>query len=188
MSDEKIIELFLSRDEKAIELTAERYERYCLQIALNILHNHSDAEECVNDAYLRLWNSIPPACPQSLRTFLARIVRNLSIDRYRSSHRGGYNSDMEVSLEGLMEELGDCIPDDDEIPYAVSEELPSLFDAFLETESSLNRKLFVGRYWHGYSMALMADCYGISEDAVESRLRRIRGRLRMYLEERGIQV
>ena len=61
MSDEKIIELFLSRDEKAIELTAERYERYCVQIAMNILHNHSDAEECVNDAYLRLWNSIPPA-------------------------------------------------------------------------------------------------------------------------------
>ena len=188
MKDDGIIELLQSRDEKAIEMTAERYGRYCMQIAMNILHNEWDAEECVNDAYLRLWNSIPPARPKVLRAFLGRIVRNLSIDRHRSIHRAGYNSDLEVSLEGLMEELGDCIPDDDEIPYAVSEELPSLFDAFLETESALNRKLFVGRYWHGYSMALMADCYGISEDAVESRLRRIRGRLRMYLEERGIQV
>lgn len=188
MNDEKIIELFLSRDEKAIELTAERYERYCIQIAMNILHNQCDAEECVNDAYLRLWNSIPPARPKALRTFLARIVRNLSIDRHRTTHRAGYNSDMEVSLEGLMEELGDCIPNDGEASYTALQELPTLLNSFLEKENPLNRKLFVGRYWHNYSMALMAECYGISEDAVDGRLRRTRERLRVYLEERGIQI
>ena len=100
MKDDGIIELLQSRDEKAIEMTAERYGRYCMQIAMNILHNEWDAEECVNDAYLRLWNSIPPARPKVLRAFLGRIVRNLSIDRHRSIHRAGYNSDLEVSLEG----------------------------------------------------------------------------------------
>ena len=188
MKDDGIIELLQSRDEKAIEMTAERYGRYCMQIAMNILHNEWDAEECVNDAYLRLWNSIPPARPKVLRAFLGRIVRNLSIDRHRSIHRAGYNSDLEVSLEGLMEELGDCIPSDDEVPGSVLEALPGLFDDFLEKETELNRKLFVGRYWHGYSMAVLAEGYGISEDAVDGRLRRIRERLRNYLEERGIQI
>ena len=188
MKDDGIIELLQSRDEKAIEMTAERYGRYCMQIAMNILHNEWDAEECVNDAYLRLWNSIPPARPKVLRAFLGRIVRNLSIDRHRSIHRAGYNSDLEVSLEGLMEELGDCIPSDDEVPGSVLEALPGLFDGFLEKETELNRKLFVGRYWHGYSMVVLAEGYGISEDAVDGRLRRIRERLRNYLEDRGIRI
>lgn len=186
MNDEKIIELFWNRDENALKETAEQYGRYCTGISMGILHDAWDAEECVNDAYLRLWNSIPPARPSVLRTFLGRIVRNLSIDRYRQKNRARRDQHLEVSLEELMEELGDCLPADDDPACAVLGGLSEYMSDFLEQETPLNRKLFVGRYWHNYSLAVMAACYRLSEDAVEIRLRRTRARLRMYLEERGI--
>ena len=130
MNDEKIIDLFWKRDETAIKETDKKYGRYCSTVSMSILHNELDAEECVNDAYLSLWNSIPPHRPQVLRTFLGRIVRNISINRHKSTHRQGHNCYMDVSLEELMDELGDCFPSDDDMTNELSGfgELPMIFN------------------------------------------------------------
>ena len=186
LSDEKIIELFWRRDENALKMTAEQYGRYCTSISMGILHDSWDAEECVNDAYLRLWNSIPPARPPVLRAFLGRIVRNLALDRYRRNHRARRDRDQEVSLEELMDELGDCFPADEEISCTGLDALHEYLSDFLEQETPLNRKLFVGRYWYNYSLSVLASYYGLTEGAADVRLRRTRARLRVYLEERGI--
>ncbi len=188
MNDEQIIELFWERDENAIKETDKKYGRYCSTVSMSILQSELDAEECVNDAYLSLWNSIPPHRPRVLRTFLGRIVRNISINRHKSTHRQGYNRYMEVSLDELMEELGDCFPADDDMTNALSKEIREHLQAFLTEQDALNRKLFVGRYWHSYSHARLAEAYGLSEGAVEIRLRRTRAKLKKYLNERGISV
>ena len=188
MDDEKIVELFWERDEAAIRETDEKYGRYCTSISMGILHSEYDAEECVNDAYLALWNSIPPHRPRVFRTFLGRIVRNISINRHKSTHRQGYDRAMNVSLEELMEELGDCFPSDDEINRETSEVIKEALQSFLKKQDALNRKLFVGRYWHGYSLSELAEAHGLTEGAVEIRLRRTRKKLKHELNERGITV
>ena len=188
MNDEKIIELFWNRDENALKETAEQYGRYCTGISMGILHDAWDAEECVNDAYLRLWNSIPPARPSVLRTFLGRIVRNLSIDRYRQKNRARRDQHLEVSLEELMEELGDCLPADDDPACAVLGGLSEYMSDFLEQETPLNRKLFVGRYWYALAVSDLAERMDMTANAVSLRLHRTREKLRVYLEERGYRV
>ena len=108
MKDNEIIELYFARDEKAIKETAKRYGKYCHAVANNILGNPSDAEECVNDTYLRAWNAIPPERPRELKLFLAKITRNLALNRYfaeKSEKRGG------GEMELVLDELADCIAD-----------------------------------------------------------------------------
>ena len=188
MNDEKIIDLFWKRDETAIKETDKKYGRYCSTVSMSILHNELDAEECVNDAYLSLWNSIPPHRPQVLRTFLGRIVRNISINRHKSTHRQGHNCYMDVSLEELMDELGDCFPSDDDMTNELSGEIKEHLQAFLREQDALNRKLFVGRYWYGYPVHRLAEAYGMTPNAVTKQLSRTRERLRAYLAERGYTV
>ena len=109
MQDSQIIELYFSRDEQAIIKTAEKYGGYCATIATNILHDSFDSEECVNDAYLAAWNSIPPARPEHLSSYLAKLTRNIALNRYKAKNaerRGG--GEFAVSLD----ELGDCIADE----------------------------------------------------------------------------
>ena len=188
MHDEQIIELFWERDENAIKETDKKYGRYCSAVSMSILQSELDAEECVNDAYLSLWNSIPPHRPQVLRTFLGRIVRNISINRHKSTHRQGYDRYRDVSLEEIMEELGDCFPADEDMTNTLSREIKEYLQAFLREQDALNRKLFVGRYWHSYSISRLSASYGLTEGAVEIRLRRTRTKLKKYLNERGISV
>ncbi len=188
MNDETIMDLFWERDETAIKETDRKYGRYCLSVSMSILHSEPDAEECVNDAYLSLWNSIPPHRPRVLRTFLGRIVRNISINRHKSIHRQGYDVYKNVSLEELMGELGDCFPSDDDMTGALSKEIKEYLQAFLREQDALNRKLFVGRYWYSYSLSRLAEAYSLTEAAVEIRLRRTRTKLKKYLHERGISV
>ena len=180
MDDFSIIELYWKRDEDAIAETAKAHGRFCLGVSMNIVGNRADAEECVNDTYLRTWNSIPPQRPTSLRAFLGRIVRNLSIDRYRENHAACRNTDLTVALD----ELASCLPAPDEFEG----ELISLLEEFLYTEEQLDRRLFMGRYWHAYPVKELARHYGLSANAVSLRLSRIRDRLRAYLAERGYQV
>ena len=180
MDDFSIIELYWRRDENAIAETARAHGRFCLGVSMNIVGNRADAEECVNDTYLRTWNSIPPQRPTSLRAFLGRIVRNLSIDRYRENHAACRNADLTVALD----ELASCLPAPDE----AQGELVALLEAFLYTEAMLDRQLFVGRYWHAYPVKELARHYGLTANAVSLRLSRVRERLRAYLEERGYRV
>lgn len=177
MRDHDIIALYLERDERAIEETSKQYGRLCMQVSMNVLKSRPDAEECVNDAYLKMWNSIPPARPQSLSAYLCRIVRNLSLNRFRDQHRQRRNRDLEVAFE----ELEECIAmPDDQIS-----ELPALLSEFLRSLEETDRHLFMGRYWHTMSVRALADKLGVTPNAVSMRLHRTCQRLKAYLEERG---
>lgn len=180
MEDQDIIALYFERDEQAIRETADKYGGFCHGIAMGILGNHADAEECVNDTYLRTWNSIPPKRPSSLRAFLGKITRNLSIDRVRYRHIARHDSDMEIMLSELEPYL----------PAAEVEEdrLTELLDGFLDGLEPLDRKLFMGRYWHAYPVSGLANHYGMTPNAVSLRLHRVRERLRTYLEKGGYSL
>ncbi len=180
MTDQDIIALYFARDEAAIRESERAHGRYCMSISMGILDSRSDAEECVNDTFLAAWNTIPPANPPSLRSYLGRIARNFSISRYRERHRQKRNSDMEISLT----ELEACIPMREE----QADELLPLLECFLRTEDALDRKLFVGRYWHGYAPGVLAHAHGLSKNAVNLRLLRLRERLKKFLEQEGYSI
>ena len=177
MDDLDIIELYFAREEKAISETQAKYGSYCQKISMNILGNAEDAEECVNDTWLKAWNSIPPERPGVLRLFLGRITRNLAIDRYRANRKSGRNRELELSLE----ELSACIP----LQETQAGELPALLDDFLRMTPPDDRRLFVLRYWHAHSVKSLAETFHMTTGAVSNRLWRTREKLRTYLTERG---
>ncbi|MBQ9780276.1 MAG: sigma-70 family RNA polymerase sigma factor [Clostridia bacterium] len=176
MEDHQIIELYFARDEQAIVQTAVRYGKLCQQVSMNILGNRSDAEECVNDTYLKLWNSIPPARPRSLSAFISRVARNIAIDRYRNLHRKSYNRDLEVALE----ELSEITPVD-----TSQEVLKELVQIFLRTLEDTDRRLFLGRYWYASSVKALAKAWGMTPNAVSMRLYKTREKFKAFLTERG---
>ncbi len=180
MKDFDIIALYQARDERAIAETEAAYGRYCMGISLGIVGNTADAEECVNDTYLRAWQTIPPKNPPSLKIYLGRIVRNLSLSRYRDRHRKKRNAALEVSFE----ELSECIPMREE----EAGELLPLLERFLRQEEPLDRRLFVGRYWHNYPPKTLAEAHGLTPNAVNLRLMRVRERLRAFLEKEGYHI
>lgn len=180
MNDHDIVALYLARDERAIAETAGKYGGLCMQVSMNILDSRPDAEECVNDTYLKTWNSIPPTRPSSLCAFVCRIVRNLSLNRRRDLHRERRNQALTVSLE----ELGACIP----MPDESKDELADLLTAFLEGQGEIDRVLFMGRYWYACSVSELSKRMGLTQNAVSLRLYKTREKLRAYLEERGYHV
>ena len=180
MNDQEIISLYFDRDEQAIAETDKRYGKTCMQVSMSILNSHPDAEECVNDTYLKTWNSIPPAKPHSLCAFVCRIVRNLSLNRLKELTAAKRSRELTVSFE----ELEDCIPMPDGESPVLAEELA----AFLKTEGEVDRVLFVGRYWFSCSVEELARRTGLTKRAVHMRIFRTRERLRAYLIERGYSV
>ena len=179
--DAAIIDLYWQRDEQAIHETTHYYGPLCMRVAMNILDNHADAEDCVNDAYLKAWNSIPPARPRVLAAFLTRITRNLALDRFRARHREKRDSHVTV----MLSELSDCIPAPEETDAGA---LVAHINAFLRQQDELDRNLFVGRYFHAYEVKKMAASYGMTPNAVSLRLHKTRERLRAHLNERGYHV
>ena len=179
MTDQEIINLYFARDEQAIVETHRQYGHSCMRTAMRILDSRPDAEECVNDTYLKAWNSIPPERPNVLAAFLCRITRNLAITRYRTLHRHKRNKDLELSLS----ELAECIP-------AAEEDgtLRHLIDSFLRSADELDRRLFLGRYFHNYTVRRLAAAYGLTENAVSLRLFKMREKLRAALEKEGYRV
>ena len=180
MNDQEIISLYFDRDEQAIAETDKRYGKTCMQVSMSILNSRPDAEECVNDTYLKTWNAIPPARPRSLCAFLCRIVRNLSINRLEELTAAKRNRDLTVSFE----ELEACIP----LPDEKSPELAELLESFLRKEGETDRVLFVGRYWFACPVEELARRTGLTRRAVHMRIFRTRERLRAYLTERGYGV
>lgn len=187
LDDEAIVTLFLTRDESAIAETDRRYGRYCLYIARHILGSREDAEETVNDTFLKAWNSIPPAQPNPLKAFLGRLTRQLSINRLEArsaAKRGG--GEYALSLD----ELEDCIPDaannGEDIPDASA--LRDSLDRFLRTLSDEDRALFLQRYWYMTPISVLATETASGESRIKSRLSRIRTRLRTHLEREGFTV
>ncbi len=185
MEDLKIIELYWRRDEQAITETDRKYGPFCLRIAMNILSCFQDSEECVSDAYGKTWDTIPPTRPDSLRAYLGRIVRNLSLSRYRARHAQKRFAGMEV----LLSELEDCLPAPDTVQRtADARELADLIGRWLRGCGEADRAVFVRRYWNGESVKELAGEAGMSPNAMTKRLLRLRESLRRYLEEEGIAV
>ncbi len=180
--DEAILDLYFARDERAIAETQNSYGRVCMQVSMGILGNAADAEECVSDAYLKLWNTIPPKRPQSLCAYLCRIARNLSINRLRKLTAPRRNRELTVSLS----ELETCIPSPEEVSNA--EELSRLIATFLWEQSETDRRLFLGRYWYMLSVKDLAVEWDMTPNAVSLHLHKTRERLRIYLEKRGYTV
>ncbi len=178
LTDADIVALYLARNEAAIEHTARIYGHYCLSVAMNILNSEPDAEECVNDTYLKTWNSIPPQKPTVLRLFLGKITRNLAIDRYRQ--RKTRNPEFDLALE----ELAEILPAREE----EDSDLPMLLAGFLEDLPAEERNLFILRYWHGHSVARLAKAFRVKPNNLSARLYRTREKLRIYLSERGYHV
>ena len=179
-TDTEIVELYFARDEQAIAKTDQKYGKTCMQVSMNILDSRPDAEECVSDTYLKTWHAIPPARPHSLCAFLCRIVRNLSINRLREMRAAKRSRELTVSLE----ELEDCIA----VDLHHADQLADLLSDFMEAQEEMDRKLFMGRYWHAVPVKTLAEEYGMTPNAVTLRLKRARERLRAFLEEGGYSV
>lgn len=186
MDDDKIIQLYWDRNDRAIQATAEKYGHYCESIAKNILNNEQDTEECVNDTYMNAWNSMPTNWPKQLSTFLGKITRNLAFNRYRhdrAQKRGGG----EVTL--VLDELENCVSGYDNIEQAVdSKELIKAVNSFVRDLSPNKRKIFVRRYWYADSVSAIARDCGMLESTVSKALERIRKQLKTYLTERGFEL
>lgn len=186
MKDTEILDLYWNRDERAIAETQNAYGSYCYSIAWRILYDREDADECVNDTWLRAWNAIPPGRPGRLALFLGTITRNLSIDRWkgrRSMKRG--KGEMSVSLD----ELAECIPDTNSTEDAVeTAELQRLINAFLHTLPERDCNIFLRRYWYVEEYAAIAARYSMNLNTVKTSLFRTRARLREYLEREGVVV
>ena len=186
MDDNGIIALYWARDEKALEETDCKYGGYCRSIAYNILQNREDSEECVNDTWLRAWNAMPPQRPNILSSFLGKITRNLSLDRYKLSHaakRGG------GQLPVALDELGDCVPNGQNVEEELAlKELSRLLDRFLRDLPERDCCVFLRRYWYVDSTADIAKRYQMAEGSVKSCLYRTRQKLKTYLEKAGVAV
>ena len=180
MTDHEIIELFFARDEAAIRETDMKYGTFCMSIAQNILKSTPDAEECVNDTYLKAWNAIPPERPKMLKAFLACIVRRLSLNRYNSWHTAKRDRNLEVAFE----ELSESIPMRDED----AGELPQFLNEFLGNLNATERRIMVCRYWYAMTAAQIAQAEGLTVGAVNMRLHKTRNKLRLFLNERGYSV
>ena len=185
MQDSQIIELLFERDEASLAELERKYGAACYSVARNILGNDADAEECVNDSYLGVWNSIPPHRPQRLLPYICRIARNLAIKKYHQNTAQKRNSFYDVALD----ELSDCLaaPDSPEMDV-VAHETGECINAFLGKLDSLSRVIFVRRYWFSDSPEEIARLVGKSKNFVAVRLTRTRQRLREYLSERGVDV
>ena len=183
MEDAQIVQLYWDRNEEAIPVTAQKYGSYCTAIAQNILGSYEDAEECVNDTYLNAWNTMPPHKPSILATFLGKITRNLSFNRYKhntAQKRGG------GELPAVLDELSSCVSGKDDIEQGIiQKELVLAINDFLSILPSEKRKLFVCRYWYADSIASIADRFGMTQGAVAMTLNRLRRKLYNYLSDRG---
>ena len=186
MDDEKIIELFFRRLEQAIDETAKKYGRYLRTISYNILYNIEDSEECVNDTYMRVWNTIPPERPRIFPAYIGTIARNLSLDRYkarRADKRGGG----ELTL--ALDELLDCIPTGDFATELIDDmELSQVFDGFLSGLKKESRIIFMRRYWYLSPVKDIARDLGVGESKIKMSLSRTREKLKEYLEKEGIEL
>ena len=182
MDDRSIVALFWDRSETAIAETDKKYGPYCYSIAHNILTNREDAQECVSDTWLAAWKAMPPKKPAILSTFLGKITRRLSIDRWRTRtayKRGG------GELPLALEELGECA--DTETPEATVQrrELALRFNQFLSTLPETERSVFLCRYWYLDSIGQIAEVFGFSQSKVTSMLHRTRKKLKDVLEKEG---
>lgn len=186
MDDNEIIELFLTRDEGAIQAAAQRYGAYCASIAKGILGDQGAAEECVNDTWLKCWQSIPPQRPRSLKGFAGRIARNLALSARRADSaqkRGG------GQVELALDELGDVVSGGETPEGALDRAaFREALDGFLAALPDRHRNLFLRRYWYLDSVEQLAKRFGMSKTQVTTTLHRLRMKLRVHLQQEGFEL
>lgn len=178
----KILSLLWDRAEEAIYALAQAYGPRLYQTAINILGSHQDAEECVDDTYLAVWNAIPPQRPDPLCAFVYRVGRNTALNRLRINRAQKRNNSYDLSLD----ELADCLPGSDLEEHVDARELGRTIDRFLDTLSQENRAIFLRRYWFGDSIGEISEWAALSENVISVRLNRIRKKLKHYLIEEGL--
>ncbi len=183
MTDEEIVKLFWQRDENAVKAARQRYQSYLGTIAYNILKSKEDAEECVNETYLKAWNAIPPARPKTLAPFLGRIAKNTALNQFRNQNtqkRGGGEKDI------IFDELAECIPSAENVEQrAEAKDLEATINFFLKSLSKNHRIIFMMRYWYCYSLLDIAEKMGTTPSSIAVNLNRTREKLKKYLEKKG---
>lgn len=182
--DNEIIELFWQRDEKAIENVTKQYGTYLFNIANTILNNKQDSEECLNEVYFKIWNSIPPARPDNFKAFIAKIMRNLSVNRLKhdlAAKRKHNNAAFHELEEYLLSdgELSDSI---------ILEELQGSINTFLKSLKEQERNIFIRRYYFGESLEIIGEKYEIASNSASKSLSRTREKLKTHLKKEGYYV
>lgn len=184
MDDSKIVELFWSRNEKAIDEVSAKYSRYCHSIAYNILHNNEDSEECVSDTYIRAWYSMPPHKPNKLSAFLGKITRNLSLNRYEKLN-AEKRGDGQTPI--VLDELQECIHSSENVDDIVDDiVLKDALNCFLSNLDEEQRNIFLQRYWYLCSIKEISGEHHCSEGKIKMILMRKRNELKCFLEKEGI--
>ncbi len=186
MRDEEIIQLLWEREEEGILQMQKNYARYLNAVAGRIVPSYEDAEECVNDTWLRAWNSIPPHRPENLAGYLAKIVRNLAISCYKKYHAQKRGGDV-VTM--ALEELSECIADGTRVEDHLEKKvLADAIAAYLKKKSERDRVIFVKRYFYLMEVRELAKAMQMKENTIKSILFRMRGELKGYLKKEGIEL
>lgn len=184
MEDKAIIDLYINRSEDAISETHKKYSSLCRSIAYNILRDNGETEECTNDTYMKLWNSIPPQIPAVLKNYIAKITRNTALHFYRMKHRLKRGGD---TVEIALSEIAECVDMTNDVESeADGKETSQEIADFLDSLESSKRIVFLLRYWDFMSVKEIAARQGISEASVRTSLHRTRNQLKKFLEEKGL--
>ena len=185
IDDERIIDLFFKRDQQGIRELDIKYGKTCHNLSYNITNSKQDAEECVNDAYLGAWNTIPPTRPNPLLSYIVKIVRNISLKIYWRKQAAKRSGNYKIALE----EIEGCIAGPQNVEDEMeARELARIIEEFLDTLTLENRVIFMRRYWFADSYKDIAELVGLTEKNISVRLTRIREKMKQYLIEREVSV
>ena len=184
MEDHEIVELYFFRDERAIKETDLKYGKLCHSIAYNILKNNEDSEECVNDTYIGVWNTIPPEKPNHFMAFVCKIARNLALKRLEAATRQKRSQATVISLS----ELEEILPDESIASEISNEEIGKHISNFLRKEKAEIRKVFIRKYYFFDSISEIAERYGFTESKVKNMLYHTRNKLKEYFIKEGIEI
>ena len=183
MDDKGIISLYFKRDQQAIAETKDKYGRLLFSVAYNILYSEGDSEECVDDTYMKAWQTIPPTVPNRLSAFLAKITRNIALNRYRDGKRRGRN----LTAELILDEIAEAVPDTGG-DIAGDLALRDSLNRFLDSLERRQRMVFLKRYFYMCPAKDIARDMGMTSSAVKVSLSRTRAKLREHLEREGIRL
>ena len=179
MDDREIVELLYNRDERGVKAAQEKFSKLVMNVCRGILHSPEEAEQCANDTLLRLWESIPPDCPENLTGYICKIARRLALNRLRYKTAQMRNSD-------LLTELEECLPDNYSVEkQAELSELTETLNVWLRGLPEKQQTLFTLRYFYAYGVKEAAQVCGMSKTAATTALMRLRGSLKKHLTERG---
>ena len=184
IDDKRILLMLNNREEQALKETEKRYGALCRTVVRDILGNEQDAEECLNDALLQVWNTVPPEQPKILCAYLMKIVRNFALDRYRTRNRSKRGGGAETTP---LDELSELLPSSDNVLSELERrELLAAITRFLQSLPQKKRDLFIRRYWGFTSFSALAEEFGMHENNVQVTLSHIRKKLRAYLRKEGL--